>query len=325
MLKAQRKVMFIFITLLVILAAGCSNTESTPKNTGKKTVDVQGKFAIVNAQSFNISRFYGIGYPGNDSALYVATNKGLKMYKDHSWLETTVNNHRYFGFQAIKDGFIASGQPQKGTDLKDPLGIIESKNQGQSLEKLALYGKINFVFMAASYEGNGIYVISDQSKNGLRPGVNYSLDKGKTWNQCEFNGFSADSMGMLAVHPEKANVIAMATRSGIYYSTDNGHTMKLITDPNMVTALTFTGDTILFSSVENNKIMLKLMNPATGKQAELNFPSLDYENPITYLAVNPQNHNQIAFTTYKNDLYASNDGGINWEMLIKGGKKEEPK
>ncbi|MED3624508.1 F510_1955 family glycosylhydrolase [Neobacillus thermocopriae] len=311
-----------FFILIISATTGCSYKSEDLQKEQEKNVALP-KFDIKEANSLNISRIFGLGYPGNDDALYLATNDGLKMYKQGKWTETTVNTHKFMGFQALENGFISSGHPQKGTGLKDPLGLVRSENKGETLEKLAFYGETNFAFMAADYSGEAIYVISEKPKEGLSAGVNYSKDRGKTWKKSEFKDFRADSMGMIAVQPNNGDIMAMATRTGIYYSNDNGNTMQLITDPLMVTALTFSGDSLLYSSVENEKILLKKMNPITKEQISLSIPYLDYDNPITYLSVNPKNQNQMAFTTYKNDLYESSDGGKTWNQLLDNGKKEK--
>ncbi|WP_052352821.1 F510_1955 family glycosylhydrolase [Neobacillus dielmonensis] len=315
---------FALLACFVLISSGCSNNNSSSKNEDEKsTQTANNKFKIVKAKSIKVSRIFGIGYPGNDSELYVAANNGIKMYQQGTWLETTANRNQYMGFQAIDTGFIGSGHPQKGSGLKDPLGIILSKDKGKTLEKLSFYGNGNFNFIGAGYQNDNIYVISDQEKQGLALGVNYSTNNGSSWKQSLLAGFDANSFGMLAVHHQNGAIMAMSTRTGIYYSLDNGNTMKRITDPVMVTALTFTGDSILYSSVENEKIMFKTINPGTGEIAELTIPFLDYDNPITYVSVNPKNPNQMAFSTYKNDLYESTDGGKAWMNLLKNGKEQE--
>ncbi|MFK9091375.1 F510_1955 family glycosylhydrolase [Bacillus salipaludis] len=321
-MKVQLK-MILAILIGMVLATGCTNKSEEPKKTEQKNkAEIKTNFDIVEAKSFTLKNIRGIGYPGNDNALYIAANDGLKMYRDAKWYETTVNQHDYIGFQAIESGFIASGHPQKGISLEDPLGLVKSADKGKTLQKLAFYGKTNFHFTAASFSGNGLYVIGEQPNDDLRLGVNYSTDNGATWKKSALKDFNADSLGMMAVHPKNGETIAMATRSGIYYSNDNGNTMKLITDPFMVTALSFNGDSVLYSSVENDKILLKTINPLSGEQTNSTFPFLDYDNPITYMAVNPKDQNQIAFTTYKNDLYESIDGGEKWTNLLRDGKKE---
>ncbi|MFZ7945481.1 MULTISPECIES: F510_1955 family glycosylhydrolase [Bacillaceae] len=319
-MKVQIKV-FLALLIGIFLAVGCTNkSETAEKSNQEKKAEIKEKFDIVKANTFKLKNIRGIGYPGNDTALYVAANDGLKMYKDGAWYETTASQHDYIGFQAVESGFVASGHPQKGTNLKDPLGLVHSSDKGETLKKLAFYGKANFHFTAAGYSGNGIYVISEQPNDDLGLGVNYSIDNGETWKRSALKDFQADSFGMMAVHPDNGNTIAMATRSGIYYSIDNGNTMKLVTGPFMVTALAFYGDSILFSSVENDKILLKIVNPISGEQTDMTIPFLDYDNPITYVTVNPKSKNQIAFTTYKNDLFESVDGGGKWSNLLKEGK-----
>lgn len=322
-MKIQKKVFLATLMGILLITAGCTNNGEEQKKTHQETKPKTNiKYEMVEAKSFKVKNIRGIGYPGNDNALYIAANDGLKMYKDLRWYITTTNKHDYIGFQALETGFLASGHPQKGTDFKDPLGIVQSADKGETLQKLTLYGKTNFHFTGASFSGHSIYVINEQPNESLSQGVNYSTDNGATWKKSAFKDFNADSLGMIAVHPKNGATMAMSTRSGIYYSTDNGNTMKLITAPFMVTALTFSGDSILFSSVENDKILLKTLNPASGQQTNLVFPFLDYENPITYLAVNPKNEHQIAFTTYKNDVYQTNDGGKTWNNLLKDGKTE---
>jgi photosystem II stability/assembly factor-like uncharacterized protein len=318
----MKKKLILSIVMSVLIISGCAH-DSSKQNEQAKENKTEMKYEIVQAQSLKMNQIYGIGFPGNDQALYVAANGGLNMYKDNKWYETTTNHHDYIGFQAVDNGFIASGHPQKGTGLKDPLGLVQSTDKGKSISKLAFYGQKNFHFTAASFTGNDIYVIGEQPSDDLNLGVNYSEDNGKTWKKSAYKGFNADSFGMIAVHNKDGAKMAMATRSGIFYSEDNGNTMKRITDPVMITALTFSGDSILYSSVENNQILLKMIQPTTGELTDVKFPFLDYENPITYLAVNPKNENQMAFSTYKNDVYESMDGGKNWSNLIKDGKIEQ--
>lgn len=322
-MKVQKKVIFAILTGMLMVVSGCSNKSQEQKE-HKQISESQPKFEMVQTKTIKMKTIQGIGYPGNDNALYVASDKGLKIYKDSKWFETTANLHNYIGFQAIETGFLASGHPQKGTNLKDPLGLVESPDKGKTLKKIAFYGQNNFHFISASFSGNGIYVLNEQQDKTLNYGVNYSKDGGKTWKKSTLTNFKSDSLGMIAVHPNNGDIMAMATRSGVYYSEDNGNSMKLAVGPFMVTALTFSGDRILYSSVvENYTILLKTVNPKTGEQGNLAIPFLDQDNPITYIAVNPKNSNQIAFTTYKNDLYESLDGGKNWNTRLKDGKIEQ--
>jgi photosystem II stability/assembly factor-like uncharacterized protein len=321
-LKGKRK--FFFSVLLIsvfFVAVGCS------KQTENSRISKQHKhaipFQVVPVKNQSIGQIRGIGYPGNDNALYVATNDGIKMYRNSKWWETTADKHNYMSLQAIDTGFLASGHPQKGLGIKDPLGIIESSDQGKSFKKLAFYGQSNLHFLSSDYSGNDIYMINELSNNNLDQGLYYSNNSGTSWHKSKLANFTADSLGMIAVNSKNGNEMALSTKTGIFYSEDYGNTMKAISGPDMITALTFMGDQILYSSVVNQSILLQKTDPASGKTQNVVFPFLDYDNPITYITVDPKDENKIAFATYKNDLYVSIDGGKNWSALLAGGKIEQ--
>ncbi|MGG5254969.1 F510_1955 family glycosylhydrolase [Neobacillus sp. SM06] len=324
MIYKKRLAISIFAGVLVFTSGCASNSEKKAENTKSRIEQTAVKpFQIVPGKSQTLDHIHGIGYPGNDEALYVAAHDGISMYKRSKWYETTTNHHDYMGFQAIATGFQASGHPENGSTLKNPLGLVESLDQGKTVKKLAFYGQSDFHYMASSYSANGIYVINEQQNGKWDPGIYYSNDNGKNWSKTKLEQFAANSFGMMAVHPNDGQIMAMATRTGIYYSENHGDTMKLVSAPVMVTALTFTGDQLLYSSVVDKKILLKRLNPKTGAEAPVGFPFLDYDNPVTYIAVDPKNTNRLAFSTYKNDIYESTDGGKSWVNLVKDGKMEQ--
>lgn len=321
----KRKVFLSIMIGILFIAGGCTskNEDKVTIQENKQKTKALVPFKIVSAKNQKVGQIRGLGYPGNDHALYVATNDGMKFYMNPKWLETTKNKHNYMSMQALDTGFMASGHPQKGLGIQDPLGIMESLDKGKSFKELAFYGKSNFHFLSASFSGNEIYIINEQSNNNLDQGLYYSKNGGNSWAKCKLTNFTADSLGMVAVQPNNGNIMAMATKTGIFYSEDYGNTMKAITGPEMITALSFIGDEILYSSAEENKILLKKINPKTGEMTDVIFPFLDYNNPVTYIAVNPKNEKEISFSTYKDDLYQSLDGGKSWTNLLAEGRIEQ--
>jgi hypothetical protein len=88
---------------------------------------------------------------------------------------------------------------------------------------------------------------------------------------------------------------------------------------------------------------LPLISPSTalvfGKQGELwvggpdaivekngnnyipyKIPALDPDDTVVFIAQNPENANEIVFTTFKKSVYKSSDKGVSWEELIHFGE-----
>ncbi|GLB58290.1 F510_1955 family glycosylhydrolase [Cytobacillus sp. NCCP-133] len=321
-MKQCRNGVLLSIFLSILLAAGCSSEEqkkqSQSEEPSNKTAE-ETPYEIKKASEQQIEHIQGIGYPGNDTGLYLSSSDGLKLFKDGTWFETTTDNHDYMGFQALIDGYIASGHPNKNANLKNPLGIVKSTSKGESFEELAFYGEIATPFLSAGYNTGMIYMISQQETPNLDAGVYRSKDDGQTWDPVQLKGLEADTLGMIAAHPDDANLMAMSTRSGIFLSMDKGETIKLVSEPVMATALAFSSDSLYYAFAGQDKVLMNRLNLKTMEAPPVEIPYLSYDNPITYIAADYKNSGRISFSTYLKDLYESADGGENWDLLLKNG------
>ncbi|SFA95172.1 MULTISPECIES: F510_1955 family glycosylhydrolase [unclassified Bacillus (in: firmicutes)] len=324
----RKNTFLLLLSASLILLGGCTekdnekNTNTVEKETEQTVEKEKPKedFSITPVKSLKVDHIHGLGYPNEEDSLYVAAHDGLKIHKDTTWSETTTNNHDYMGFQPVKDGFLSSGHPEKGSNLKNPLGLIRSTDYGKTLDKIAFYGESDFHFLAATYFGNTIYIINEHKNSQLQPGVFYSDNDGKTWTQSKLQNFKSDTLGMISVNPKNGKQMAIATRNGVFLSDNNGNDMKLVTESIMSTAVAHSETDLYYASAQKEKISLVKLNLETKAISEIKIPFLDYTNPITYIAINQVNPKQIAFTTYENDLYESKDGGQNWTPILKKGK-----
>jgi hypothetical protein len=326
----------ITLAAAMLVFTGCANNKEEAENdkAPKEQVETdtkqefsdpqdvtQPKDFIIKAAPQKIEHVHGIGYPGNDDGLYVASHHGIKIFKEGQWLEAASENHDYMGFQAVEDGFYASGHPEEGSDLKNPLGLIKSTDKGETLEKVAFYGESDFHFLSASFQDQVLYLINEEANSKLDRGVYVSKDAAKSWEQVELNGLKADSLGIIAAHPENGGTFAMSTREGVFVTDDFGKNMNRLGEYEMVTAAAYSKESLYISPVENNKIKLvKLNNAQPEKAEELTIPTLKYDNPITYIAADPKKEGRIAFITILNDLYESLDGGQTWKQVLVNGR-----
>ena len=334
-MRNRKKSLMMTLAAAILVFTGCSGeNEDTAKpapaqenaedaaNKDKQNEDQQESAKadfIVKADPQTIEHIHGMGYPGNDNGLYVATHHGLKIFKEGEWYETSAENHDYMGFQAVKDGFVSSGHPEEGSSLKNPLGLVKSTDYGESLEKLAFYGESDFHFMAASYQDDALYVINEHPNSELETGVYVSKDRGKSWESAALEGLNTNTLGMIAVHPDNGETFAMATKEGIFISDDSGQTIKENGNFEMVTAAAFSRKGLFISPIEQKKLKLTKVN--IGQESvDLPIPTLSVDNPIIYLAVDHQQEDRMAFITIQNDLYESTDGGNTWNQVLSKGK-----
>lgn len=318
----------------IFLVSACSNgQESSPKkeevsqskqdtnqkNNGTSKVVPQDFYKEIS--SGKIEHIHGIGYPGNLSGVSIATHNGIKVYQNGKWLESKEQKHDYMGFQATKNGFFASGHPEPGSDLKNPLGLTKSNDGGASFKTLAFYGESDFHNLAAGYNNETVYVYNERPNSKLKTGFYFSTNDGNSWKQSKLDGISS-AVSSFAVHPDKSSVVAMSTKNGIYLSTDNGNTFKLFSKSQETTAVTLGNEDVIYSYITEQQQRMMKQSLATSQGTDLKIPSLDSKDQIMYISQNPQNPSEIVFATIKANVFLTSDDGETWKQIVKNGDLE---
>ncbi|PGM86924.1 F510_1955 family glycosylhydrolase, partial [Bacillus cereus] len=250
------------ITSLFIITGCSNNIETQPAK--KETVQSQPQnkeTAITIPQNFykeitsgKIEHIHGIGYAGNMPGVSIATHSGIKVYQNGKWFETTTQLHDYMGFQATKNGFFASGHPEPGANLKNPLGLMKSSDGGNTLEKLAFYGESDFHNLAVGYTTEAIYLYNERPNSKLQQGFYFSTNNGQEWKNSKLKGLSS-TIHSFSVHPDQSNVVAVSAKDGVYLSTDYGNTFKLFSKSLESTAVTFSDEDVIYTSINKETIM----------------------------------------------------------------------
>ncbi|MRS23610.1 F510_1955 family glycosylhydrolase [Bacillus sp. RIT694] len=312
------------ITSLLFITGCSSNAETAPVK--KDTVQSQPKHtetANTIPQNFykettfgKIEHIHGIGYAGNMPGVSIATHSGIKVYQNGKWLETKTELHDYMGFQATKNGFFASGHPEPGANLQNPLGLMKSSDGGNTLEKLAFYGESDFHNLAVGYNTEAIYLYNERPNSKLQQGFYFSTNNGQDWKNSKLKGLSS-TIHSFSVHPDQSSVVAVSAKDGVYLSTDYGNTFELLSTSLESTAVTLSNEDVFYAPI--NKQMITKKSIATNEETNIQTPSLDSKDTIMYISQNPQNSAEIVFATMKANVFISTDEGKTWKQITKEG------
>jgi hypothetical protein len=316
----------IIITSAIFLLSACSTSNEkeqsfiTNKDQAKSNVSVTNDSFFKEKKEGKIEHLHGIGYAGNQNAIYFASHEGLLVYQNNKWYETTSNKHDYMGFSATDDGFYSSGHPEEGSTLGNPLGLVKSFDNGQTLKNLGFYKVSDFHYMAVGYKSHTIYVVNQEENQTLGQGFFYSKDDGKTWSQSQLNGLPQTAAGTLAAHPTDENMVGISTPEGIFVSKDNGNTFERFTRKLNTTTFVFQEKSILFAAVENNNPILIKQSLNSKQEEVLPVPELSEKDHIMYIASNPTNEKEIVIATMAGDIFMTKNSGESWTSLASKGK-----
>lgn len=287
----MKNIKLLVLLLSVIFVAGCSSS------------------------SITLTHVHGLGYTGDGKQILIPAHAGLVSYSSGKWSNLGGDKHDYMGFNTVDTGFYSSGHPAEGSKMKNPLGIVKSDDTGNKLQLLDLYGVEDFHAMTVSYKTYAIYVYNQRKNEKMTAGLYYSLDDTKSWTKSNMNSVSGEPIA-LAAHPTNASTIALITKAGLFISNDNGNQFNKVTVPFPVTGVSFTlaGDLLIGGPKSI------LIQNAQQQATTLQIPSLDQDDAVQYLAQNPVKENELVFSTYKKNIFISNDKGATWSQIADQGK-----
>jgi hypothetical protein len=264
-----------------------------------------------------IDHIHGLGYVGDQEAAFFAAHDGLKVYENGTWLKTKKENNDYMGFNATDDGFYSSGHPGTDSKLPNPIGIMKSVDNGQTLQSLGFEAEVDFHLMAVGYNNHQIFAMSPHKNSIMKADAFYvSEDEGANWKEVAANGLKGEFIG-LAVHPTDKNILAAAGEDGIYLSKNQGETFELLTTGTQGTSVYFTDDSLLYGEYDGQPSFV-IRNLTDDKEEEIALPEMK-EDAVMYAAINPKNEQEITFVSFNNDIYQTTDHGESWNLLAKSG------
>jgi photosystem II stability/assembly factor-like uncharacterized protein len=301
------KKFFIIIAIVTsaLIISACSNGKS------------EGENDFLETFSGSLEHVHGLGYAGNTGEIFLAAHDGLKIYKNGDWYKTKTQNNDYMGFNAVDKGFYTSGHPGKGVNLPNPIGIMRSFDNGQTLEEIAFKGEIDFHAMGVGYFNHTIYVLNSHENSKLGEGLYVSRDEGKSWDK-----LAAENLGekvfSIAVHPTNDEILAVASQDGVFLSKNAGESFELITSNKQGTTVSFSEEILWYGTYDQKAYLNKyLLSDESSEEVEL--PDLT-QDAVMYIAQNPNNKSEIVFISFNGSVYISNELGKTWEQIVNNGK-----
>jgi photosystem II stability/assembly factor-like uncharacterized protein len=272
-----------------------------------------------DAQAVTLHHVHGLAYSADGTRIFVPSHQGLAIYEAGKWRKAPGPQHDYMGFAATKTHIYSSGHPAQGSGLKNPFGLIRSKDGGATWDKLGLEGESDFHLLATGWNTNAVYVWSPEPNSRMRQaGLHYTLNNGLQWQRAAADGLAGEPRA-LAVHPSDAKMLAVATSTGIYLSRDSGASFKPLTEGEQGLSVFFDLDSkYLWHGTYAGVPRLTRVALAGNKASAVPLPPLP-NDAVAYIAQNPANPKDYAIATFERSVFISKDAGKTWKQIADRG------
>jgi hypothetical protein len=252
----------------------------------------------------------------------IPSHYGLAVYVNGKWSKAPGPQHDYMGFSATGKNLYSSGHPAPGSGLVNPFGLLRSRDGGKTWEKLGLEGESDFHLLAASWSTNAVYVWNPAPSSQMkRPGLHYTLNDGFVWNPARASGLEGDPRA-LAVHPDDAAIVAIATSSGVFLSRDSGERFVRLAGgaEGLSVCFDLDGKSLWYGAFDGQARFSRA--PLDGRTSvAIELPRLN-EDAVAYISQNPAVRSEYAIATFARSVYLSKDGARTWKKIAERGRTE---
>jgi len=263
---------------------------------------------------------HGLSYSADGKQLMIPSHRGLAVYENGRWSKAPGPQHDYMGFSATSKHLYSSGHPAPGSGLVNPFGLIRSRDGGKTWDKLGLEGESDFHLLATSWKTNAIYVWNHAPNSRMRePGLHYTVSDGFSWKPVRAAGLEGEPRA-LAVHPDDAATVAVATSSGVYVSRNSGEQFApLAAGTEALSAFFDLDGKRLWYGTFDGAPRLARASLAGGKPENVALPALG-RDAVAYIAQNPAVRSEYAIATFERSVYLSTDSGRTWKPIAERGQ-----
>jgi hypothetical protein len=272
------------------------------------------------AAQVTLTHVHGLAYSSDGKRLMIPSHHGLAVYENGKWSKAPGPEHDYMGFSATARNLYSSGHPAPGSGLVNPFGLIRSRDGGKTWEKLGLEGETDFHLLATSWNTNAIYVWNPAPSSRMRaPGLHFTVNDGFGWKRAAAHGLSGEPHA-IAVHPDTASTVAVATTAGLFLSRDSGERFTQIASGGQGLSASFDleGKSLWYGSYDG-RARLARVPLASPHPVQVGLPPLT-EDAVAYIAQNPVRRLEYAIATFKRSIYLSKDGGQSWSPIADRGR-----
>jgi hypothetical protein len=272
-----------------------------------------------HAGAVSLTHVHGLAYSTDGKQLMVPSHHGLSVYREGKWSKAPGAMHDYMGFAASKTHIYSSGHPAPGSGLRNPFGLMRSSDGGSTWTKLSLEGESDFHLLATGWNTSAVYVWNPELNSRMRQtGLHYTLNNGFQWQHAAAAGLAGEARA-LAVHPDDARTVAVATSTGIYLSRDSGTSFRSLVrgDQGLSVLFDFDGKYLWHSTYDGNPRLTRLELKG-GTAAAVVLPPFR-DDAVAYIAQNPANSKEYAIATFKRSVFASKDTGKTWKQIADRG------
>jgi len=267
-----------------------------------------------------LTHVHGLAYSSDGKRLYVPSHHGLAVFEDGKWTKAPGPEHDYMGFTATRDRFYCSGHPAKGSRLVDPFGLMHSDDGGKTWERLGLEGEADFHVLAAGFGNNAVYLYN-HARNSRMPGagIYFTLNDGAAWQRARAEGLLGEPAG-ITVHPEEAGIVAVATKSGLYLSSDSGDSFReLASGPVYSAFFDLDGRHLWYGGYAEAPTLVRL-DWRTGERQSVALPPVGRRDAVSFIAQSPVDRSEYTIATFRRSVFLSRDGGGSWKAIAREGK-----